>query len=870
MPSPSLHDRIYRALLKLFPREFRGDFGEQMTDDFRDQCEDAGTRRSLTAVWASTAADVVCRAPREHLDVLGRDAGYAIRLFRRRPGMTMSAVLTLAIGIGMNAAAFAVINGVLWNSLPLPDSDRLVRLSESQPDTKGVTASPANFLDWQKQTRTLDALATMRPYSGTIVLQDGAEDFLGAAVTRGFFKMLPARPVLGRVLQDADYEPLAAQIAARHPKKPATKLAPAVMVISYDLWQRQFGGRQDVVGTKVDLGSGGIVEVVGVMPKGFVNPFYRNALAWFPDVVDGGQVRRGVGYVFVLGRLAPNIAVDEARAEFDVIASRLEAAYPQENKGNRIQLVSLLHSVTAGVRTQLWFLFATAACVLLIACANVSNLLLTLTAGRQREFATRVAVGASRGHIVRQAVTEGLVLAVAGGAAGFLLARSAVPALASMAPRNIPRLDELTVGPPVMAFTVAISLAIGFVAGIAAAIAASRSGIGSPLRTAGMAGREGRRFRQALIVGEVALALMLAVAASLLVQTMRTVMALPLGFDPANVIAVNISQGSNNRTKADFDSQIVAAIRALPGVVAAGVGSRPLSPGGMGTAINRLEDPATSILINVEPAGTGYLEALGARLVDGRFFTPADHGEAPRVAIVNETAARQHWPGGALGRRFLHMKNTVTVIGVLTDVRRTGLEEDPKSTVYMPDLQSQNFWANGMLVRTNGNPRELLPAIRTVVRSIDPKLPVSRVETLEERLAIVTAPRRFTLWLVGLFSLIALALAAIGVYGVVSESVGQRVPEIGVRMALGASAASVVALVVRQGGMMIVPGVLLGAAGALAANGIMSSFVFGVETSDVWSYAAACGGLLVVTLGACLVPARRAARIDPVIALRQD
>jgi putative ABC transport system permease protein len=872
MPAPSLHDRIYRALLKLFPREFRGDFGEQMTDDFRDQREDAGgSSGSLTAVWTRTVADIVRRAPREHLDVLGRDAGYAVRLFRRRPGMTISAVLTLAIGIGLNAAAFSVVHGVLWRSLLLPESDRLVRVSEYKaPETAGTAASPANFLDWEKQTRTLDALATMLPYSGTIVLQDGAEDFLGAAVTRDFFRMLPARPLLGRLLHDADYEPLALQIAARNRKQRAPKLAPSVMVISHDLWQRQFGGRQDVVGTKVDLGAGGIVEVVGVMPQGFVNPFYRNAVAWFPDVVDGGQVRRGVPYSFVLGRLAPGVTVDEAQAEFQVIASQLEAAYPEDNKGNRVQVVSLLESVTAGVRSQLWFLFATAGAVLLIACANVSNLLLTLTAGRRREFATRVAVGASRAHLVRQAIVEGLVLALAGGTAGLLLAKWAVPALASRAPRNIPRLDEVAVDWQVAAFTMLISVAIGLVAGLAAAIAASRFGIETPLRTAGVAGGQGRRFRQALIVGEVALALMLAVAASLLVQTMRTVMALPLGFDPANVIAVNISQGLNNRSKSEFDSQIVSAIRALPGVVAAGVGSRPLSPGGMGTAINRSDDPATSIRIDVEPAGAGYLEALGGRLVEGRFFTSEDHARAPLVALVNETAARQYWPGGAIGRRFVQRKEPVTIVGVLRDVRRRGLEENPRATIYVPDLQTQNFWANGMLVRTNGNPRELLPAIRTLVRSIDPKLPVSRVETLEERFAAVTAPRRFTLWLVGLFSLIALALAAIGVYGVVSESVGQRVPEIGVRMALGASTANVVALVVRQGGVMIVLGVLLGAAGALSANGVMASFVFGVETTNAWSYAAAVGGLIAVTLCACLVPARRAARIDPVMALRKD
>lgn len=437
MATSSRHDRIYRALLRLFPREFRGDFREQMEEDFREQREDASPagRRSVAGLWMRTAADLLRRAPREHFDVLIRDAGYAVRLFRRRPGMTLSALLTLAIGIGVNAAAFTVVEGVLWRSLPLPGSDRLVRIAEVRPPTmSGNTAAPANVLDWQAQARTLDMIATIGFHRGTIVQDAGAEQLLGAAVSREFFRMLPVRPLLGRLLEEQDYAVLDAQMAARDPRKPTPRLNPAAMVISHDLWQRQFGGRTNVVGSRVDLGAGGVVEVVGVTPPDFVVPFFRNALAWLPGVLDPYQ---RAPFLMAVGRLASGATVEKAQAEFDAIAGRLASAHPKANANRRIRVVSLRDSVTAGVRTQLWFLFGTTLCLLLIACANISSLLLSLAAGRQRELATRLSLGATRAHLVRQALTEGLVLAFAGGAMGLLLAWWAVPLLTSMAPASI-------------------------------------------------------------------------------------------------------------------------------------------------------------------------------------------------------------------------------------------------------------------------------------------------------------------------------------------------------------------------------------------------------------------------------------------------
>jgi predicted permease len=832
MAGSALHDRLYRAILKLFPRE--------------------------------------------HLEILLRDASYALCLFRRRPGMTASAVFTLAIGIGLTAAVFSVVYGVMWRSLPLPESERLVNLSEVSPVPKSelIGVSPANFLDWQKEARTLDALATIGWTPVRIVQHSFAEEVEGAAVSADFFRVVPASVTLGRLLNAGDYEPLSTQLAARNPSAPRPALVPTAAVLGYRLWQRQFGGRTDIIGQRVALGRG-TVQIVGVLEKDFVFPLAPKAECWLPDVLEPDQ--RRARYLTAIGRLAPGSTVAAAQAEFDVIASRLEAAYPDANKGRSARVTSLREHVTAGVQTQLWFLFGTAICVLLIACANVSSLLLTHTSGRQRELLTRVALGASRAHLVRQALTEGLVLAAAGGIAGFLIAWWAVPSLVALAPPNIPRLTEIVLGWEALAFAALASVCVGLTCGLAASVTAGRSALDATLRSTGAAGGyQGGRFRQALIVGEIALALLLAVAAGLLVQTIRAVNALPLGYDPSNVISIGFAPDvramlDGAASKARLEADLTESIRSLNGVIAAGVGSRPLNPGGMNTAIRLPGDPTHDVRITIDAVGPGYLEALGARLLEGRLFHDRDGLKSEPVALVNETAAKRHWPGGAIGRAFFHNgKRPIRIVGVLNDVRRTGLEADPEPTLYLPSAQTSTFWTNNLLVRTSGDPRELLPAIRTVVRQAYPELPLTRIQTLAERLSEVTAPRRFTLWLTSLFSIIALGLAVIGIYAVVMESVVQRVPEIGVRMALGASADGVMRMVLRRGAWMIGIGVALGTAAALAMNGVMAAFVFRVPTTDPLSFGMACLALTAAGLLACAIPARRASRIDPVVALRME
>jgi putative ABC transport system permease protein len=866
MAGPPLHDRLYRALLKLFPREFRGDFGDQMADDFRDQREGAaraGGPRRVRMLWLRTFVDALHRAPREHLDILRRDAGYALRLFRRRPGMTASALLTLTIGIGLTAAVFSVAYGVLWQPLTLPDSERLVYLTETGPPPARHDrwVSQASVDAWQQEARSLRAVASIRMQNGTLIGESGAESLLGGAVSSGFFPMVGARAVHGRLFHEGDF-PQAA------PSADATRPA----VITHALWQRAFGGQHDVVGRIVSLGALGRAEIVGVLDPDFVFPLVRTAAFWLPDAPDDNPYAPPM---MAIGRLAPGASVAALQSELDLIASRLATALPESHRERGARAL-LLRERIAGTTapTQLWFLLGAAACVLLIACASLSNLLLSHAAGRRRELATRAALGATRAHLVRQALTEGLVLAAVGGAAGLLLAWWTVPALVTLAPGTIPRLREVSVGWPVLVFATTASVCVGLVSSVGASLAAGRAAPGMTLRSQRAVGHERGRFRQVLIVMQVGVALMLAVAAALLVQTLRAVTALPLGYEPDRVISIGFNPGDLGvkgvHAKAALERDLVSAIRNLEGVTAAGVGSPPLSVSRFVTGFALPSAPSEMVEINVVPVGPGYLEALGARVVVGRFFAETDTPGSDPVAIVSESAARQHWSAGAVGQWIQYREQPVLIVGVLNDIRQMGLEAEPVPTLYLPSAQTANFWANNLLVRTSGDPHEVVPAIRAVMRQVDERLPLRGVQTLSERLDTVLAPRRFTLWLVSLFSIIALALAVVGIYGVLMESVAQRVPEIGVRMALGATAAGVMRMFLRQGGWMIGIGVALGTAAAFGLSGVMASFVFGVPPTDPVSFGVAVLAVTAAGLLACTIPARRASRVDPVIALRQE
>jgi putative ABC transport system permease protein len=865
-------ERLFRALLRLFPSEFRGDFGEEMTADFREQRQEIdGKPREVRRLWIRTALDLLRRAPREHLDVVWRDVVYALRVLRRHPAATATAVLSLAIGIGLNSAIYSVVGGVLWRSLPFADSDRLVAigmatLTSSQPQLIVSTA----FLEMRQQVRTLDAVAA-GAFHYTTVVEPGEPFQMGClAISQGFFEVLSSKPVLGRGFSQADYDAAVVKRARMKPSDPSP--TPPTVILSDALWRRRFRRDPNIVGTQMRITGGERVDIVGVMgPELEALGGMMPGECWYPEVPDAAQGEWRP--FFAIGRLARDRSITEVNAELAVISDNLgEEAFSKERRS--LRAMGLLDRIVGRVRTQMIFLFGAVVCVLLVTCANVINLFLAHAAGRRDELATRVALGASRVRLLRQSLTESLVIALAGGACGFLLAVWAVPLLVSLAPTNIPRLQQINVDWSVFAFTSLVSVAVGLVCGLLGAFPvrhAPRAVFGS-VQAATMPGTT--RVRHGVTVCEIALALMLAVAATLMVQTLRALNAIDLGFDPTAVVSADLSSVETEpRAAQDFQSTIVERVKALPGVRAAGIGLGPLQ-GGMGIGGLVIPgDPRDFGMVRVDAVSPGYFEALGARLLAGRFFEPRDADrDGPAVILVNQSAARMFWTGSdPIGKTVVIGKSQrPQVIGMIADVRGSSLEEEPGPAIYQLSNQTRNFFAGSMLIRVDGDPQALVPRIRALIRSMSREQPFRGVSPLQERIDSAMAPRLFVLRIIGLFSVLGLILAVVGVYGVLAELVIQRVPEIGVRMAFGATGSDVLALILGQGSKLVAIGLVLGLAGAVLLRGVMSTMVWGVRTFDPLAYLAACLVLVAATVAACAVPARRAARLDPVVALRSE
>ena len=887
--------RWFRALLRLFPSEFRGDFGRQMVDDFREQREDAAGRRGPRGpvrLWLRTIADVFRQAPLEHADVLRRDASHAIRILRRRPASTAIVIASIAVGIGLNTALFTVVRAVLWQSLPFADSDRLVRIVEFDPafPERFPHLTPGDFVDLRAQTRAFSGIAAGSTNVQTIVEPGEPEELAGMMVSERYFETLGAGPVLGRTFTDAEYAEAnidlsrSAVVSRLEQRSQGQPLARSVIVISHQLWHRRFLGRPDVVGQHLRLASGIMVEIIGVM-----GPEVR-AIApavGFPPEWWMPRARSGTGRgntLETVARLAPAQTLDTARAELATVGASIAAAFPGPKPDRTFLAIPLLDMVVKDVRSQLMFLMGASLCVLLVTCLNVVHLFLANAAGRRVELATRVALGATRGSLIRQTLTESAVLAGIGGAAGLLLAMWSLPLLLSIAPPGIPRLYEIRVDWWTYAFGAAAAIFVALFCGVGAslpltmlmpwrALAGARSG--NTL--------QGRHVRRMLAVGEIAVALVLVVASMLMVRTMRALLAQDLGFNPEGVISAALPRPARSALDPDAlalvhdaEVQVIEEVGRLPGVVTAGVGGSPLGLA-MGVAGVTLPGDSRELpTVGFAPVSVGYFEALGVRLKEGRLFTSEDRTGAPVVAIVGESTARKFWPSSsAVGQTLLlpanrpPAKRPVQVVGVIADMTEWGLEMKVGG-IFVPHLQSSYLTPGRMVIKTDRHPQTLVPAIREIVRRVNPEHPFPDIVPLQTEIDRATAPRRFTLRLIGMFSILGVALAVIGIYGVLAESVAERVPEIGLRMALGAQPSNVVALIMRQGLWMIGIGLGLGLAGAVAVSRQMTSLVFGVGTLDPLSYLAACGMLAAAGLAACAIPARRAVTLDPVVALRSE
>jgi putative ABC transport system permease protein len=827
----------------------RREFGQ--IDRFKDEVRDA---RGVT--W---------------FDDLRRDLRFGLRSLRRSPGFTMVAVLCLTLGIGANAAIFSVLNAVLLRPLPYAQPDRLVRAYETYGGASGGqgSVSYANFHDWQEQTSGFERMAAWTEASLTLQGASEAERIKVTAATADLFPLLGVRPLLGRTFGDGQ----------------ATTGKGEVVVLGEKLWRRRFGGDPSLLGRTIQL-DGAPYTVLGVMPASFDFPPNGAADAWgFFDPSPAVQKNRKSHFLGVVGRLKPGVSAEQSLAQLQQVASRLEREYPDGQTGRSAAVVPLRETVVGGSRPALLILLGAVGLVLLIACANVANLLLARAAVRQREVAVRLALGASRARLIRQFLVESLVLALAGSVFGVLLAGWGLAVLAPLAQSALPIAGGIPLDGRVFGFLLLISALSGFAFGIVPALQASREDVRGTLSDAGAkttAGGRQQRFRSALVVLEVALSLVLLVGAGLLLRGFLHLSGTPPGLVSERVLTLHMAvpdsklQGATAR----IFQPMLERVRHLPGVRSAAVISMlPIQDawanGEYGVEGRPAPPPGQAPFAECRTASPQFFASLGIPVLQGRDFAESDGGPGVRRVIVNDALARQQFPGeNAVGRQLRIDKAAPhTIIGVIGSVRQAGLDQPPLPEIYLPYTQvgAENGLGEAVLViRTSVAPASVAAAVRQAVRGVDPRLPLFKIETMEEVIAESLAARRLNLWLLGIFAAIALVLSAAGLYGVIAYLVAQRRREIGIRIALGAQTREVVGLVMGQGARLTAAGVALGLLGALAFTRVLASLLDGVSARDPLTFSGVAALIAAVALLATWIPARRAARVDPMLAIRNE
>ena len=795
-----------------------------------------------------------------------KDLRYCLLMLRKRPVFTAIVMLTLALGIGANTAIFSVVNAVLLNPLPFPEPERLVRIFESNPGRSWpeFSASEPNYYDWVDQNDVFENLAAQQGAAFNLTGSGEPERIVGAFSSANLFPTLGVAPVLGRNFLPEEDRPGASR----------------VVILSHQLWQRRFGSDQDLIGKTVQL-NGESHTVVGVLPRGFT--FTNATELWVPLARNLAQSNRSNHILSVFGRLKPGVDLDQATANLQTIAGRLEQQYPASNEGWGVRTLTFYDWITPEpIRRSVLVLLAAVGFVLLIACANVANLLLVSGSSRHREIAIRSALGASRARVVRQFLTESVLLSLLGGTAGVLLALWGVDLLATNTSLNIPRLDEARLDARVLGFTLGISLLTGLLFGLAPAWQASKIDVNETLKE-GAKGTSGTRhwLRKVLVIVEVSLALVLLTSAGLMIRSFAHLQNVRLGFEPDSVLTMQLnlpaSKYGDGGGRVNFFDQLLQRFRAVPGVRdAAAISQVPFSGGNWAMEVTiegQTLDANQSVLSADARAVTpDYFRTMGVPLLQGRDFTDADRGDSPFVLIVSETFARQFWPNeDPIGKRVSPGKGNGfgTVVGVVGDVRNLSLADEARPAFYFSNGQLARPSLT-VVVRTAVRPETLSNALRAQALALDADLPIYNIRAMSTIVSDAGGQPRFQTMLLGLFGASALLLAAIGVYGVMAYSVTERTREIGIRIALGASRGDVLRLVVGQGVVLMLVGVGLGLAGAIAATRLMGSLLIGVSATDPVTFAIVSALLIAVGLAACLIPARRAARVDPMVALRYE
>ena len=801
------------------------------------------------------------------MDTLLQDIRYGVRGFFKRPGFTVIALIALALGIGANTAIFSLVNAVVLRPLPFKDPDRLIWVyGNIRNGGNRASVAPLDFLDYREQNTTFEQFAASFtvPLPVNLTGSGEPERLSGAGVTGNYFQALGVAPALGRTFQLDNEKPGQNQVA----------------ILSHSLWQQRFGGDPNVIGKKLTLDTK-VVEVIGVMPQGFNFP--QLAELWVPINFDAGpdMKQRKAHFMRPIGRLKPGVTMAQAQADTDAIARRLEEQYPDTNVGWNLRLIPLQEQLIGNIRPTLFILFGAVGFVLLIACANVANLLLVRAAAREKEIALRTALGAGRLRIVRQMITESVMLALMGGALGALLAVWGVELLVKMSAGSIPSTAQVKIDLTVLAFTLLVSVVTGVLFGLAPALRTLKLNLGESLKEGGRSGSEGprrNRTRAVLVVLESAIAVILLIGAGLLIKSFARLQNTNPGFDPHNVLTMRVDlprQKYSKEKTGPFFSELEDRVSGLPGVESVGlITELPLTgqPNDMPFFVEGRPpaSPDQALGADFRRVNQQYFQSLHIPLLRGRNFTQKEVRDAASVMVISSLLASQVFPNeDPLGKRLVMAfdNKAFEIIGVVGDIRHRALEIDPLPAMYLPTNRTP--WMN-LVIRTQGDPANLSGAVRREVQGIDPDQPVAAVRTMDDWVGRSMADSRYRTALLGLLALVALVLAATGIYGVMSYTVAQRTHEIGVRMALGARRFDVLKLVVRQGMSLVIAGVVLGLGGALALTRVMVSLLFGVTAKDPVTFVSVGLLLAVVAFVACYSPARRATKVDPLVALRYE
>lgn len=897
---------VYRSALGLYPRWFRNRFGRQMGEMFDDALADRtrSGRWSIAFFCLKTMRDLVLNVPAAHLrrvpsqrtgdashrrnhlmDSFFSDIRYALRSLIKNPLFATVAIVTLGFGIGANSAIFTVVNGVLMRPLPYADQDELLVMWTQFPDQNNLVfpVSPAEFLDYRSESEALAQVGAYGSGSATITGDGSAERVAATTATRDLFEVLGVQPTIGRIYSEEEDAPG----------------GPRVVLISHAFWSTRFGADPGIVGSASIVANGRDYTVIGVMPREFTPPSVDPAI-YFPARFDRGSITDRSGHwLNIVARLAPGHTLQSASVEMETILRRWEEVYADQHSTNTTNhpmfLISLEDQLFGDIRPTMWILLASVGMVLLLACANVANLLLARAETRVREMGVRSAIGAPRGRLIRQLLTESVVLAIAGGAVGLLLTVVGTKLLLALEPGNVPRLDEVSLDWRVMGFTAAVSMLTGFVFGLAPAWKTSRVDVSGQLRStqrSGTAGRDSRRTLSVLVVAQTALAIVLLVGSGLLIKSFVLLQRVDPGFDADHSIGLNVSLAPvaypERSDVVGFYDALLERIEAIPGVTSAaaargvpmrnGIGSERFLVEGRPSPTDRQEPPGADF----QAATPGYFATMSIPVIRGREFAHADLAGGVGVVLINEAVARMHFPGeDPIGQRILALfagpdSEWLTIVGIVGDVRQRGLDQEPRPELYLPFAQIPENWAlgvirsSGLVVRTELEPETLAPAVREIVRQLDPNVPITNVATLSAAVSDSVSSQRFVTLLLGIFAAVALVISAVGVYGVISFTVARRRQEIGIRIALGAEPARVRSSVLWNGLTLAAIGTTVGTAAAFFGSRMLESLVYGISVRDVTVFAGASLTLLLVAAVASLVPAHRASTTDPITSLRTD